>query len=134
MIRSLNDSCGEAAFGVGTTSSTWKRRSGTCASGHFVQLAEELVDLAPDFCSARQASPVFPKNRNQPETLIDRRAVIVAPGRRYGSPAEPQHPTRTCRSTGLRSAITFQYSRSSDDSIAPPGLGYCATIRFAALL
>ena len=39
---------------------------------------------------------MLPKNRNQPEALIDGRAVILAPGQQYGSPAEPQHPTRTC--------------------------------------
>src|SRR5581483_3101444 len=77
VIRTLNDSCGTAAFGVASTSSTWKCRSGKRASRNLVKLPKEIVDLFPDLCATAQPMPMGAEDAHQPEALIDGRAVIA---------------------------------------------------------
>src|SRR5579871_1108845 len=77
VTRTLNESCGCAAFGVGATCSIWKPRLGTRLSGSGGQLPEEIVDLFPHFRPARQSPPARPDDSNQPKALINRGPVIL---------------------------------------------------------
>ena len=98
------------------------------------KLAEEAVDLPPHLRPAGEPVPVGAKHADEAEALIDGSAEIEAIAREAVDEQGLDIGLELLRSTGLRSTMALQEWRSSEDSITPPGLGYCATTRPAALL